>query len=484
MRHVRTVLLAALAGLPIQHAGAQTLQWTRQIGTPGSDRASDAAAASAGGGGGAGGVFIAGATEGGLGGPGAGGQDAFLARYTAAGALLWTRQIGTPQWDEAIGVAVDGAGGVFIAGDTKGSLGGPNPAPGIEDAFLAKYDAAGSLLWTRQLGTPGIDIGFDAAADSAGNAFIAGWTAGSLGGPSAGGVDAFIAKYDATGALLWMRQLGTASTDHAQGVAADDAGNAFIAGYTGGSFAGQSVMPSDAFVAKYDASGALLWVRQIVSWGTERAEGVAADGAGGVYICGHTSGSIGGPDLGGDDAFVARYDGSGALLWIRQFGTARYDYAWAVAADAAGNAYITGYTDGDFAGQSGGADDAFLVKFDAQGSMLWARQLGVQGSDFGCGVAVDAAGAAYITGACAGSLGGPSAGGGDIFLARYEPTLCYANCDGSTAPPILNVNDFYCFINHFGAGSPVANCDGSTIPPVLNVNDYICFQTQFAAGCP
>jgi hypothetical protein len=61
---------------------------------------------------------------------------------------------------------------------------------------------------------------------------------------------------------------------------------------------------------------------------------------------------------------------------------------------------------------------------------------------------------------------------------------CPANCDRSTIPPILNVNDFQCFLNRFASGDPSANCDGSTIPPVLNVNDFQCFLNLFAAGCP
>jgi hypothetical protein len=61
---------------------------------------------------------------------------------------------------------------------------------------------------------------------------------------------------------------------------------------------------------------------------------------------------------------------------------------------------------------------------------------------------------------------------------------CYANCDNSTTPPILNVLDFTCFLNKFAAGDPGANCDGSTIPPILNVLDFTCFLNRFAAGCP
>ncbi|MFN0133525.1 MAG: GC-type dockerin domain-anchored protein [Phycisphaerales bacterium] len=80
-------------------------------------------------------------------------------------------------------------------------------------------------------------------------------------------------------------------------------------------------------------------------------------------------------------------------------------------------------------------------------------------------------------------------GNGGALACQLEYTLeplttsCYANCDGSTATPILNVNDFICFQNAFAAGNVSANCDGSTTPPTLNVNDFICFQNAFAAGC-
>jgi subtilisin-like proprotein convertase family protein len=60
---------------------------------------------------------------------------------------------------------------------------------------------------------------------------------------------------------------------------------------------------------------------------------------------------------------------------------------------------------------------------------------------------------------------------------------CYANCDGSVVPPILNVGDFTCFLQRFAAGDPWANCDGSVQPPVLNVGDFTCFLQKYAAGC-
>ena len=71
-----------------------------------------------------------------------------------------------------------------------------------------------------------------------------------------------------------------------------------------------------------------------------------------------------------------------------------------------------------------------------------------------------------------------------VLLNAIVPPVCYANCDNSTLVPVLNVNDFTCFLNRFGAGDSYANCDGSTAAPMLNVNDFICFQQKFAAGCP
>jgi len=80
-----------------------------------------------------------------------------------------------------------------------------------------------------------------------------------------------------------------------------------------------------------------------------------------------------------------------------------------------------------------------------------------------------------------------SSSGGDRALSITPgngPAPCYANCDGSSVPPILNVSDFICFQTKYAAGDPYANCDGSTAPPVLNVNDFVCFLNAFAAGCP
>lgn len=72
----------------------------------------------------------------------------------------------------------------------------------------------------------------------------------------------------------------------------------------------------------------------------------------------------------------------------------------------------------------------------------------------------------------------------DTDLIGEGVVSCYANCDGSTAPPVLNINDFICFMARYNAQDPRANCDGTTAAPIVTINDQICFQAAFVAGCP
>src|SRR5438876_55762 len=109
-----------------------------------------------------------------------------------------------------------------------------------------------------------------------------------------------------------------------------------------------------------------------------------------------------------------------ALQWTRQFGTAGFDRAQGVAADATGNVYVAGDINATFAGQTAaGNDDAFLRKYDPDGTELWTQQFGTASDDFAFGVAVDTAGSVYIAGFTAGTFAGEtSPGGGDAFIRK------------------------------------------------------------------
>jgi hypothetical protein len=175
--------------------------------------------------------------------------------------------------------------------------------------------------------------------------------------------DAFVSKYDASGTFEWTRQLGTSSHDISQAVSADGLGNVYISGVTEGGLEGNNAGDGDAFISKYDASGALQWTRQLGTSSDDYSHGVSADGLGNVYISGETKGDLEGTNAGGSDAFISRYDASGTFEWTRQLGTNRLDYSSGVSVDELGNVYISGGTKGDLEGTNAGGTDAFVAKF-------------------------------------------------------------------------------------------------------------------------
>ena len=181
------IALFCVAACCTSAAEAQTLEWIRQLGTSGYDASPGVSAD------GLGNVYISGYTDGSLGGTNAGEDDAFLTKYDEGGTLQWTRQLGTSRYDDSFGVSADGLGNIYISGSTTGSLGGPNA--GDFDAFLTKYDAGGTLQWSRQLGSNRGDFSIDVSADDLGNVYITGITNGNLGGPNAGSGDAFLTKF-------------------------------------------------------------------------------------------------------------------------------------------------------------------------------------------------------------------------------------------------------------------------------------------------
>jgi hypothetical protein len=266
-----------------------SLAWSRQLGTSANDYCLSATTDPGRN------VIIGGYTDGALNGTNKGSFDAFVSKYDASGSPCWTRQFGTSGTEESFGVAADANANIVICGWTEGSLGGANQ--GSRDAFVRKYNASGDVVWTQQLGTSGSDEAHSVATDANGNVFVAGATQGN----------AFLSKLDASGSLLWTRQLGSSGLDECDSVAIDANGNAFVTGGTSGSL-GQPVQGTDdAFLAKYDTSGNLLGLAQVGSSGSDHAWSVATDGSRRVYIAGQTNGAMDGQSSGTWNAFVVSF---------------------------------------------------------------------------------------------------------------------------------------------------------------------------------
>ena len=402
------ILVILLVGPP---AGAQEIQWIRQFGTTGSDQARGIWVDPSG-------IYVVGFTDGTL--PGqssAGGTDAFVRKYDLSGNEVWTRQFGTAGSDLLAGVSADGSG-VYVVGTTDGALPGQSHAGAI-DAFVRKYDSSGNEVWTRQLGTASNDVANSLSLDASG-VYVGGFTGGALPGQiSAGDADAFVRKYDVNGRELWTLQFGTQGIDSVTsgGLFADVSG-LYVAGDTTGALPGEAnAGGSDVFVRKFDVFGKGQWTRQFGGSDFDLARGIAVD-ARGIYVGGFTLGVLPGQSsAGGRDAFVRKYDLNGNEQWTRQFGTASLDHGHAVSSQA-GSVYVFGRTDGAFPGQtSGGSTDAFVRKYDVNGTEVWTRQLGSASFDQAWGGSVRSPGV-YFVGETHGTLlDQTNAGGADAFLA-------------------------------------------------------------------
>jgi Beta-propeller repeat len=338
-------------------------------------------------------------------------------------AIGWTHQIGTAGWDGAYQVARDSEGNLLMVGATAGALSGQRSAGG-DDAFLSKRDSTGNEVWTQQFGAAGDDAGLAVAVDRSDNIFVAGVTESALPGQLAtGNLDAFVRKYSPNGSALWTRQFGTAGEDQAVALATDAAGDVFVAGWTLGALTDQgSAGGADAFVRAYDGSGAELWTRQFGAAGDDMASSLAVDGATGtLYVVGTARALPDAEAAGENDAYLRAYDLSGKIRWTRQFGTDKTDHAWAVAVDGAGGVYVGGTTSGSFAGQRrSGAQDAFLCKYDDSGNLVWMRQFGASSTTDVDALTVDPTSNVYVAGDASGALPDqPSIGATDAYVAVY-----------------------------------------------------------------
>ncbi|MEA2691662.1 MAG: hypothetical protein QOJ16_1049 [Acidobacteriota bacterium] len=349
-------------------------------------------------------------------------------------------------------IGVDGAGNVYIAGSTTstdfiGTIGpgGVQSSPGGDrDGFVAKVDPTGTtLLYSTYLGGSGLDEITGIAVDSAGNAYLTGYTfssdfpgvtAASPQSGYAGGRDAFVTKLSPTGsALLYSTYLGGTGSDLGYSVAVDGSGNAVVTGFTrSNDFPGVSAASiqasnaggdHDVFVTKINATGgAIVYSTYLGGSGDDIANHVAVDTAGNAVITGGTcsanfpvtAGALAPVSPGLDcgtflyDAFVAKLNPLGtALLYSTFLGGTDNDVAQGLAVDPAGNAYVTGFTrSNDFTGVTAGSFQpanpggyaAFLTKINPAGNAVgYSTYLG-GGGTFGNGVAVDSTANAYVTG--------------------------------------------------------------------------------------
>jgi len=393
--------------------------------------------------------------------------------------LTYSTYLGGSGYDEGSGVAVGGNGSAYVTGQTL-STNFPTASAyqgtssGSSDAFVAKLNASGNaLVYSTYFGGTGNDYGNGIAVDGSGNAYVTGRT-GSTNFPTAsayqaafgGTYDAFVTKLNASGnALVYSTYLGGTGTTGGSGIAVDAAGSAYVTGYTGSTnfptasgYQGTYGGSYDAFATKLSAAGSgLIYSTYLGGGGNDYGIGIAVDASGSAYVTGQTS-STNFPTAsayqaafgGNSDAFVTKLSAVGSTLTYSTYlGGAGAEQGLGIAVDAAGGAYVTGYTGSTnfptasaYQAAFGGNSDAFMTKLSAAGSaLIYSTYLGGGGNDYGIGIAVDASGSAYVTGSTA-STNFPTAsayqstygGGGDAFVAKLANPLTLSPTSATVAP--------------------------------------------------
>ena len=386
--------------------------------------------------------------------------DVFVAKVKSDGSgFEYAGYLGGSDSEEGLGIAVDAAGNAYVTGYTFSNdtseqfpvMVGPDLTfngswSGNNDAFVAKVNATGTgLVYCGYIGGNTDDRGLAIAVDALGRAYVTGYTNSNedqSNSPTAGKFtvsvgpdltfngavadeDAFVARIKDDGsAFEYVGYLGGSGKDRGQGIAVDSTGHAYVTGIT---LSSDSTFPVQTgpqlvhaggnglgFVVKVKSDGTGLDYAGFVGPGTSQMNGIAVDAAGSAYVAGGADAGftvISGPGpYQGDgfhsNAFVAKVlpDGSG-YHYAGYVGGVGQDTLTGIAIDAAGHAYVVGYSTAaapnfpPLAGPGGGQWDLILARVAADGTALdYAGSLGGSSFDVSSGIAVDGAGAVYVTG--------------------------------------------------------------------------------------
>jgi hypothetical protein len=448
-----------------------------------------------------------------------GNNDVFITKLDASGtALVYSSYLGGSDSDSGAGIAVDAEGSAYVTGSTS-SVNFPatlgtfdTSGNGNVDAFIMKLDATGgALIYSTYLGGSNRDVPARVAVGPDGSAYVTGTTssadfpttAGAFDATLNGSNDVFVTRLDPdAAALVFSTYLGGSSFETGSDIALDAAGTAYITGSTlstdfpttAGAFdTTTNGIYWDVFVSSLDPSGASLGYSSFLGGSyNDLGHAIAVDAARSAYVTGHTENydfptSEGAWDTslnGFRDVFVTKLDPSGAgLIYSTYLGGGRDDQPRAIAVDAAGSAYITGYTtssnfpttigtfDTDWNSSSGPISDVFVSKLEPTGAALaYSTYVGGSSGESGQGIALDATGSAYITGGTAstdfpttpGAFDTTWNGTSDVFVTKLDPggaALAYSTYLGGT----------------FGAGG--ASTSGFGISVDTDGNTYVTGST-------
>ncbi len=286
-----------------------------------------------------------------------------------------------------------------------------------------------------------------------------------------------ISRRDATGALQWTATIDSPQEEQLSGLSVLPNGQLLLCGSTFGSIAGPSSGGWDGWMARVDAtSGSIIWQSQFGSASNDFVSQMCVDAAGGVYVCGHTAGSLAGPGMGGADIWVSRLSAQGSTLWMRQAGTVANDIPASIALDGFGGCIVAGSTAGSFSGVNSGGTDSLLLRYSPDGTRVFLAQSNDPGNEQATFVAVDPLGQFLV------GVSNDGAASVERHANSYVRTFCTAGTSVNGCVPQIS-----------GTGLPSASSTGTFQANVASVPGqrygtifygFYQFVTPWAPGSP
>ncbi len=333
----------------------------------------------------------------------AGSSDAYVAKFTSDGNLIWAKNLGGLAYDWGTGIALV-SDGILVTGHfglTADFDPGPSTynltATGTWDGFILKLTQEGNFSWVKRIGGSGNTYPSGISVDQAGNIGIFGQfdqntdmdpSATNFMLLSAGNLDLFFAKYDSTGNFIWAKRVGGTGLDYPNATVQDDQGNFFLTGYYSGNVdfdpsASMQMLSSNAtgcFVAKYNLDGNLIFAKGFSSSLVAKGNGITHDAVGNIYIAGQFKGvtdfdpGVGVYTLNSEsyDIFIVKLNALGELVWVQQIGSSvdAEESGRAIIHDGNGNIIVTGC----FAGTADfnyGSDSSLLTSYGGVDAFIY-----------------------------------------------------------------------------------------------------------------
>ncbi len=309
--------------------------------------------------------------------------DYVTMKYDTNGNQLWVARYDGPAGgeDQALDLALDSSGNPYVTGWSQGNGTG-------RDYATVKYDPNGNQLWVARYDGPasGEDLAYAAAVDYSGDIYVTGWSQGN-----GTGADSATIKYNTSGDQLWVARYNgpVNGEDKSSAMTVDGWANAYVTGWSQG-----NGTETDYITMKYDRDGNHLWIARYdgPANSQDRAQDIAVDNWGNVYVTGWSEGN----DTGADYTTV-KHSSSGDQLWVARYNgpVNSEDKAYAMAVDSWGNIYVTGSSQG-----KGTEADYTTIKYDSNGDQLWvARYNGPSNSeDAARTIDLDSFGNLYVSG--------------------------------------------------------------------------------------